>query len=102
MLFKFKKNKFQDVVKVVAFLDKEGIEYEVTTDIEVALGGATTSAPVVDAAPTDNEPKMVPTVERITATNSNPLYRPARHDNEMCNDTTCLDPTHLGAVPVGT
>lgn len=101
MLFKFKRDKFKDVVKVVDFLEKEGIEYEVTTDIEVALGGATTSAPVEQSTAESNEPKMVPTVERVRATNSNPLWRVARHDNETCSNMDCLDNTHLGAVPVG-
>lgn len=96
--------KMSDVLKLVTYMDKEGIEYELLTDIEVGIAEA--NAAQADQAPLDqntdaDKPKMVPTVQPVSTVNNDPLWRVARHDNEVCDKRDCRDNAHYGAVPVG-
>lgn len=105
MIFKFGRKQFSDVVKVVAFLDREKIAYEVITDIEVALGDAgeahiTAHKSLTDDVSNDG-PKMTPTVEPVRLSAPSGLWMPAGHDGKVCNDTACLSPAHQGAQPLG-
>lgn len=99
MLFRFNRKKFSDVVKVVQFLDKEGIEYEVTTDIQIAVaGGIPAASPAsVNTASIEDAPAH----NGITPVKSDndPAWRVASHDGAICrNKGACRDNTHYGLI----
>jgi hypothetical protein len=107
MLFKFGRKRFSDVVKVVAFLDKEGIEYEVMTDIEVGLGKqepqGQLTGPIVPEADEEYIPRKpgetwLNGVDPLPARDPDPLWKPAQHDNKVCSDKAgCKAIQHYGA-----
>lgn len=86
MIFRFSKKRFSDVVKVVEFLEKEKIEYEVTADIELSIAGeAPVAAPVELPDPAD----VVWDEAR-----ENPGWAAKAHDGKVCKDIKCTHPAH--------
>jgi peroxiredoxin len=90
--------KISDVLKVAEFMDKNGITFELVSDVEFDIEGDISRAIEGDEP---SKEKMVPTVERVRVTSSDPLWRVAQHDNKVCQDTNCKDVTHYGAVAMG-
>ena len=103
MIFKFGRKKFSDVVKVVQFLDKEGIEYEVMADVEIGINGGLPAGPQqqpADSAPTVVDPDSAPARGDITpiTADPDPAWRPASHAGKCEGKGVCKDGTHYGMI----
>lgn len=103
MIFRFARKKFSDVVKVVQFLDKEGIEYEVMADIEVAINGGLpvgSQPTVAGSTPVVVDPDSAPPHRDITpiTADPDPAWRPARHAGDCGGKGVCTDGTHYGMI----
>lgn len=104
MIFKFGRGKkLSQVLKVAEFLEKEEIEYELVNDLELKVGPAA-EVDTPPAAPSPDDVRKRLEDAGITPTRpidpAAALWRVAQHDNIVCSDRTCIDPTHLGAQPL--
>jgi len=96
MKFKFGKDKLSDFVKVVQFMEKEGIAFEGMGDLGFTIGNETVENP--QEGPIKTHPTL-PIPEKVE--DPDPLWRPARHDDKDCTDKEgCKDVTHYGAEPL--
>lgn len=93
MIFKFGKDKLSDFVKVIQFMEKEGIEFEGTGDLGFSIGKneveASVEAPKVEEVPLDAPPPM-----------HNVGWEAWSHDGTLCQDTECRDLSHFGVHPI--
>lgn len=96
MIFKFGKDKLSDFVKVIQFMEKEGIDFEGTGDLGFSIGkkedtSETRVKPVLKLkpAPPDAPPPM-----------HNLGWEAWSHDGAMCNDVDCKDLSHFGVHPI--
>lgn len=90
MIFKFGKDKLSDFVKVVQFMESEGIEFEGTGDLGFSIGK--------NSAPEAPEPVNVP--PDAPAPMHNVGWEPWTHDGAMCKDNDCKDLSHFGVHPL--
>jgi hypothetical protein len=112
MIFKFSRKRFSDVVKVVEFMDKNDIEYDVVADIEVGIGAIKPTGTHEDDAvqgqlidgDLEEAPRRKPGegwitgIDPLPARDPDPLWKPAQHDNKVCTDKPgCKHITHYGA-----
>lgn len=99
MIFKFGKDKLSDFVKVIQFMEKEGIEFEGVGDLGFTIGNEPNSPGILDSS----EPaKPVKTHKDIPIPPPlhNVGWEPWTHDGAMCNDTECQDLSHKGVHEV--
>ena len=100
MIFKFGKGrKLSDLTKLAEYLEKEGIEYDLITDINLLVGGMETEAnqPQDYVAPRPIEDSRV----KMTEQDNDPLWR----NSPICSTcggtgidgaSKCLAPGHYG------
>lgn len=93
MIFKFGKDKLSDFVKVIQFMDKEGIDFEGTGDLCFSIGKKEEVSPY---APPGVEPLVVK--DDVLS----PMHNlgPWTHDGTICNDSDCKDLSHFGVRPI--
>ena len=89
MIFKFGKDKLSDFVKVIQFMEKEGIDFEGTGDLGFSIGKNETIEQPEPQKPTEAPPAM-----------HNVGWEPWTHDGAMCNDRECQDLSHFGVHPI--
>ena len=94
MIFKFGKDKLSDFVKVIQFMEKEGIDFEGTGDLGFSIGKREfelyeTEPSKVEEVPLDAPPPM-----------HNVGWEAWSHDGTLCQDTECRDLSHFGVHPV--
>lgn len=95
MIFRFGRKQVSDVVRVVNYLEKENIDYQLLVDhLDVQVGGVAPALPSAE--------KLVPPPDH-PGPPINPMagiWKAAEHDGIICKDEGCLDVAHLGGVPV--
>ncbi len=95
MIFKFGKDKLSDFVKVVQFMEEEGIEFEGTGDLGFSIGKNEVSTTPEKEKPT---PKVVP--PDAPPPMHNVGWEAWTHDGAMCDDNECKDLSHYGVHPL--
>jgi len=94
MIFKFGKDKLSDFVKVIQFMEKEGIEFEGTGDLGFNIGKNNTDEtlePKVEEKPLP--PNAPPPMHNVG-------WEAWTHDGTMCSDPDCKDLSHFGVHPI--
>ena len=98
MIFKFGKDKLSDFVKVIQFMEKEGIDFEGTGDLGFSIGkneldetSETRVKPVVNEKPLP--PNAPPPMHNLG-------WEAWSHDGTMCQDPDCKDLSHFGVHPI--
>ena len=96
MIFKFGKDKLSDFVKVIQFMEKEGIDFEGTGDLGFSIGKKddgleTRVEPVLNEKPLP--PNAPPAMHNLG-------WEAWSHDGAMCNDQDCKDLSHFGVHPI--
>lgn len=97
MIFSFGKGrKLSDLTKLAEFLEKEGIDYEMITDVQLAVG----SEFVTETTPTAPTPAIDDERIKMTEEQNDPLWRQAKCDDcgntgKIFNDK-CMAPPHYG------
>ena len=110
MIFSFGKGqKLSDVVKVAEFLEKNGIEYQMMSDLALKVG----PSPITSTTPEEAKDPTLDYVskeeaekrrrdlgfEPIKAVSSDPMWRLATH-NDCKGDVSCKAVQHYGATPL--
>lgn len=106
MRFKFGRGeKLSDVLKVATYLEKEGIAYQMLSDIEIQVGPNASAEGDDSVATADSEvvsrakANIPDTRIRQTEAENDPLWRPgppgSGHED---HDRSCKDPVHYGAT----
>lgn len=99
MIFKFGKDKLFDFVKVIQFMESEGIEFEGTGDLGFSIGKKefelyeTTPPEPAKPVKTHKDIPIPPPLHNVG-------WEPWIHDGAMCNDTECQDLSHKGVHEV--
>ena len=96
MIFKFGKDKLSDFVKVIQFMEKEGIDFEGTGDLGFSIGK--NDQEVNAYAPPGIEPLKAK--EGAPPPMHNLGWEAWSHDGAMCNDVDCKDLSHFGVHPI--
>ena len=100
MIFKFGKDKLSDFVKVIQFMEKEGIDFEGTGDLGFSIG-KNNSTEITEGT---TEPVRPPDTRLAPPDAPPPMHNLGweawSHDGAMCNDVDCKDLSHFGVHPI--
>lgn len=97
MIFKFGKDKLSDFVKVIQFMEKEGIDFEGTGDLGFSIGKSKPELSFTQDFTKEPEPIKPPDAPPPM---HNLGWEAWSHDGAMCNDVDCKDLSHFGVHPI--
>jgi hypothetical protein len=96
----FGKRQLSDLIRVIQFMDKEGIEYEAVGDIGVNIGAPGEEAEERGPAAQKILNEAIPDMRR-SVVDSDPEWVPSFHDGARCTDKEgCKVVQHYGGEPL--